>query len=498
MKDNDNIYNKNPKDKADSFKYDKFEKEYYMDELEKYMSGQYKNEKNYRKTQASNSIHKKSSTTYKLYGDKSYLTTTKKKIKKKSWYKRLLKKIFESKKPNEITYEDALAREALKTQKVKTKLTPMQKRKRKIKVLIRRVIIGILIPFSILLYIDQIYLSTSNNPYKNEVVNATIKDIPKDAKSISFSSDNTSYIYIKDSNLFIKYIKDQSMRKTLVDAEPIVAAVPMEDRNIILYFTIEKNVKYTEQIKQETTQAQTQYDPENPSGGQSKTTTTTPQTVAPQTVTKITDVLKVKTYNLDSGESTLQQSIKINNFDSVEQVEYSSKTNVIYLKLGAKTTISEMDYIYRINIMKTVTLFSSAPKLGNMGILSTEDSIFYEYNNAIFYNWNVISELNNLKPKLLDCAGDIAYIASSTKPNTIYKFKGVKKDGEITLNDSAYKYAYQNRGKVYLIYDTYMIELTGNLQNKINFDNGAKFLAVSNGVMYTQDADGTVKNKKIN
>jgi hypothetical protein len=148
--------------------------------------------------------------------------------------------------------------------------------------------------------------------------------------------------------------------------------------------------------------------------------------------------------------------------------------------------------------MKTVTLFSSAPKLGNIGILSTEDSLYYEYNGAVFYNWNVISELNNLKPKLLDCAGDTAYIASGVKPATIYKYKGTKKNGEINLSDSGYKSAYQNCGKVYLIYNSYMIELTGNIHNKINFDSGSEFVAVSNGVLYTKSSDGTISSKKIN
>lgn len=99
--------------------------------------------------------------------------------------------------------------------------------------------------------------------------------------------------------------------------------------------------------------------------------------IAEKKVNKDGSIIKFSYYDVKTKEKTEVRDVSINLKDSKSEVlnmEFSTLTNVIYIKTGRKGNVSS---IYRINVMATMEKITTG-LIGNIKIMTRDDKMFYE------------------------------------------------------------------------------------------------------------------------
>jgi exopolysaccharide biosynthesis protein len=128
-------------------------------------------------------------------------------------------------------------------------------------------------------------LSSINTASENSKTNI-MTNIPTGATNLSFSYDNRYCVYLNKGIIYIQEIKTNKIIQKISENSQIAKSILMEDRNIAVYFTIEKK------------------------------STSTLETV------------NIYTYNIDKNERTFQQSFSISAGSTIKDVQYSNLTNI--------------------------------------------------------------------------------------------------------------------------------------------------------------------------
>jgi hypothetical protein len=324
--------------------------------------------------------------------------------------------------------------------------------------------IALLISVSVLFYLDNFYFNdniNAINPQNNttdllKVHPYMISDIPKEATNISFSHDNLYCMYLNNGIIYVKNIQTNKINSKITESSKINAAVLLDDRNMIIYFTISRRPK------------------------------------------KSTDILNVNTYNIDNSQKNLQQTFNISSGFNVKKVDYSNLTNLILINTGKNSNGNIEDKVYCINIMKQVRKFVTDKTVDNMVLLNKSLSLYYQNSKGLlFCNSNKVKSLENQRINLLGRdSNDNIYVQSYKNKEIIYVVNNKEIIKTLSLKDLNYKEIVSNRSDIYAVYNDHVIDLAGDLSKTFSYDKNSSFINIVNNVIYLKK-DNIIKTEKL-
>ncbi|QCX34208.1 hypothetical protein FDN13_11135 [Caloramator sp. E03] len=319
------------------------------------------------------------------------------------------------------------------------------------------ILIGVILTVTPLYYINNIILGdekiTTNkvNSYKSFFMSfkKSGTKIPDTAKNVAVTYDGSYITYIDSEVLYIKNSKDDKLYDIIKDDEPIIYSLPLNDRNIIMYFT---------------------YDGKN---------------------------LAIKTYDIDNQEITEHKSFKASNLKKICDVRYSSYTNLIYICSQTKSYGIYKNNIYRVDIMKNISLYAKGKEIENIGLLNNKDTLVYEDKNSrIHIKSKIFKYDGNSKFKFLGIDDeDNIYLLSLEDEKTIL----VVNDGDVIekryLDDSSFDSIFNRDNKVCLVYKDYIYDVIQN--KKIDIKSGITVIDISDSHIVYKNSNNNIVVDKI-
>jgi hypothetical protein len=319
------------------------------------------------------------------------------------------------------------------------------------------VVIGTILTVIPLYYVNNFVLSdnsplivdgTKGGGLSVKFMSSKIK-LPDDAQNVSMLYNQDYISYIDSGVLHIKNLFDDKLSREINEENPVVYALPLDDRNIVMYLT-DKD-----------------------------------------------DKVEVKTYNLDNGEKTSQKLITINNFYHINGIRFSSLMNVVYIDAQTISDKVVRDEIYKIDIMKHTSLYTKGKKISYMDLMYNEDSLVYQDAANGLYIKNKMFMYNNYKKfKLLGVdKTNRVYITLVDNPSILLVVKNRKIDIEEHIDDTGYVENMSRGNNVYLIYKDHVLDLAGN--KIIPKSPDAKVLDINNSSMLLENEAGSMSIEKL-
>lgn len=291
--------------------------------------------------------------------------------------------------------------------------------------------------------------ATTESADTDYINGSKLTNVPDSALNISFSYDGKYCAYLYNNEIYIKDIAADTTIYKIPDGASITNFILMNDRNIIIYFTLNDTS------------------------------------------------LNVKTYDIVNNVETLQKTIDIPAGATVKHVDYSTLTNLIFINVESGNGSNLINTIYYLNIMKRLKTFRLETVINNMILLNNTYALYFEdKNNNLYCYPNPISGFNKKKIRLLGCdSNDNVFIESLDNKNTIYIVKNEMIDKIINLNGPAYMEIYSNKIGVYIVYSNYIINLAGDINKKILLDKGLKFIGLGGNKIYFRDSNDNIVSK---
>lgn len=306
-------------------------------------------------------------------------------------------------------------------------------------------VLSFVVCFVLLAMVNDSIVFGSTKPASgaSAITETVVTGVPKEARYLSFSYDDKYCTYLYKSKIYIKDIAQNTDVKTISDTG-ITWAQIMNDRNNILYFTQNDNT------------------------------------------------LALKTYNIDNAVANKQLSFKISAGTKIKDVDYSNATNLIYLNLETTSKSKTTNTIYSINIMKELTKVSSSSIVDNMVLLNNTGSLYFEDDDNNLYNRvKKVVDLNT--GHLIGCdSEDRVYVQSIDDESSISVLSGSKVVKKLELPGADYLKFYSDKSNVYVIYDDYIINLSGDMSAKFTYDKSLTFLGLGGTSIYFRDTDGNI------
>jgi hypothetical protein len=315
-------------------------------------------------------------------------------------------------------------------------------------------LIGAVITIGPLYYINDVLLSDSagatiQTSSVDKPAEVSLKaTIPDDARYLSLAYNSTNICYVYDGRLYVKNAADDTVIETIEEKSPVIYALSLDDRNIIMYFT---------------------YDGSK---------------------------LGVKTYNIDQDEKTDQKSISVNNLYEIRDVKYSSITNVIYIDVKTGNENKSSDRIYKVDIMKNITVYADNKKISGIALLKNKDSFIYQDSNSnVYIKGKTFNYKNNKKFVLLGTdSKDCIYLSPKLDLGEVLIVQNGAVVGEKHLEDSEYTGIISGDGNVYAVYKDHMINLSDDTRTDISPDTA--LIGIRNGSMMLRNTNSEVTIKK--
>lgn len=323
-----------------------------------------------------------------------------------------------------------------------------------IKKLLIYAVIGVIITAAPLYYINNVLLSGTSTHVVSETGKKTTRvlepviSIPEGAQDISLAYNRKNISYIKSGVLYILDVNSGKIVNTVTEQNPVIYALPLDDSDIVMYFTYDGNKLY------------------------------------------------IKTYDMDSGEDRDQKSIKISNLYKVNSIKYSSLMNIVYIDVKAGTLGRLKDTIYRVDIMENVTTYVHNKAISDIALLGTKDSLVYQdsmdnvYIRRRLFRYKDYSKFKLLGADMNDCI----YLIPDKNPSDVLVVKNGQVENEISLDDSSYIKSINKDGSVYLIYSDRMLNLSDNKITKIS--NGEDVLDIASGSVLCVNSKNRISIEK--
>lgn len=335
-------------------------------------------------------------------------------------------------------------------------------------------VIAIVVVFPVLYYLNNFYLTnpktdntvnTDRYAYETTgttVSNSTVEEkskisgIPVDATDISFSYDNKYCTYLYKGIVYVREIETNKTIYKIKDSSEIQKAVLMDDRNIIIYFSI-------------------------------------------GTKALSSDTISITSYNIEKNTRIAQKTFNIGLNTRIKQIDYSSLTNLIYVNIETYIKNNNTDQVYYLNINKKVKKLSTEKIVNNMVLLSRSFDLYYQDNkNILFCNSKKVTGFEHQKINLLGRdSNDNIYVQPLDKKDMVYVLKGSMIIRTIHLSNKDYLKLQYGRNGIYAIYDSYIINLADNVNRKIAYDNKYSFINLINDRIYLKDKNNVIMSFKV-
>lgn len=345
------------------------------------------------------------------------------------------------------------------------KRKPKSRLKGILKYIISFTIIGTLITVPTLMYIDNfIYKisqssinSTVRTSKNEEIANSLNISLDDSATDLQISYNNKYYTYLKDSKIYINDLKTGENIHIIEEEYPICYYNLLYDKNMIMYF-----VEFE---------------------GRAAST------------------LTLNTYEIDSKRQAEYNSFTVYNFSKIKDMSMSPLINMIYINVETKTQYSSNNIIYKIDLFNNMSQVKSGVIIDKMFMLQHKDRIYYEDTYYNIYSGGY-STLNLFKDDVtmigLDEDDNLYFLNNETK-NKVYVVNNNKLINTIELSDSDIVDTYTNYQGVYLIYPTYILNVSGKDPYKRigKLSKYVTFEAVKGDTMYLRTKDNKLISTEL-
>ena len=318
-------------------------------------------------------------------------------------------------------------------------------------------VIGTIITISVLYFVERYVISLSGaDTYAEEKENKKDKgvraiNISKNAKDIQYSFDNKYYTYLFEGKVYIGSLDKGDIQATIDEEKEICYFKLLYDKNLIVYFTKVDN-------------------------GTSAT-------------------LQLKTYDIGTKRKIEYNTFTVKNFSRIKNMDMSPVINMIYINVEQKNGNSTNNIIYKINLFNTMSQIKSGLIIDRMIMLQRTDRVYYEDSKSNIYYSN--TKLGIFKEKVnmigIDTDDVLYFIAQDN--SQVYKVKNNKIIDTIELKDKDVKTTYHNNQRVFLVYSSYIIEVSAEapLKEVGKISDGVTFEAIKLNKMYVREDDDTIK-----
>lgn len=322
-------------------------------------------------------------------------------------------------------------------------------------------LVGTIITVTALYFVERYVISLSGvdvNEGKKDSKDKGTKaiNISKNAKDIQYSYDNKYYTYLFESKVYIGSLENGNILDTIEEEKPICYFNLLYDKNLILYFTKVDN-------------------------GTSAT-------------------LQLKTYDIGTKRKIEYNTFTVKNFSRIKNMDMSPVINMIYINVEQKTGSSTNNIIYKINLFNTMSQIKSGLIIDRMIMLQHTDRVYYEDSNSNIYYSN--TKLGIFKEKVnmigIDTDDVLYFIAQDN--SKVYKVKDNKIIDTIELKDKDVKTTYHNNQRVFLVYSSYVIEVSADdpIEEVGKVPDNVTFEAIKSDKMYVRVDDDTIKQISLN
>lgn len=323
---------------------------------------------------------------------------------------------------------------------------------------------GTLILVSALTFVDNfIYSLSQTSAIETRSLSGTsaISDeekieLPKDVTDIQYSFDNKYYSYLKDNKVYINSLDNGETVDTIEEEDPICYFNLLYDKNLIIYFTEEKD------------------------GNISKVT--------------------LNTYEIANKKKNEFNTIKVTNFSRVKDMNMSPVINILYINIETKNGNYTSNTLYRIDLFNSMSIVKSGTIINRLFMLQQHDRIYYEDDDSnIYSSAGVLRLFKNDVDMLGYDYDDNLYFLDKTTKQTVYKVKSNSIVDTIELSDSDLVTTYSNCYGVYLVYPTYVINVSAKdpYRRIGKFSKYVKFEAIKGNVMYVRTSNNLLMQSEL-
>lgn len=323
-------------------------------------------------------------------------------------------------------------------------------------------IIGIVLTVLPLYYVNNILLAEASADEIKEVTLTKVKtvfkkdgaNIPDGAELISLTNKENVIAFLLDGQVILKDINTDSEFDRIQEYNDIVYFKPLYDRNILLYFIYDDGK------------------------------------------------IEIKTYNIDTKEKMEHESFKAEGFVRIKDVKYSSLTNVIYILAESIRDNNIVDKVYRIDIMKNVSLYlKNQNGIKDIELLNKDDRLIYQdFNGAVYDKGKrVVLKVNKTRFKEFNILGidelDNLYLYEKEQ-KSIFVYQDSKfVDGKV-ISDFDYDKVISKNNRIYLIKGNRVYDVINF--KEFTIDKAEEILDIMNGRVLYKISATQVKSELIN
>jgi hypothetical protein len=204
----------------------------------------------------------------------------------------------------------------------------------------------------------------------------------------------------------------------------------------------------------------------------------------------------LKTYNIDSDQTIDQVELSVSGGAAVKAVDYSNDTNLVFVNIEKTKNGTVSDSVYSIDIMKNTQKLSLGSIVDNMVLLGKTNSLYYnDEKSNLYLHAEPFAGLQ--KGKLIGRdEEDNVYVQSADDPGSVYKVSNEKLADTLALPDPNVIRFYADKKNVYAVYGNYIVNLSGDMQAKLEFDSHLQFLGFGGANAYLLEAGGPGGGRK--
>lgn len=326
--------------------------------------------------------------------------------------------------------------------------------------------IGTIITVVSLSFVDNfLYSMSQSNTFipqedkksdEDSVMEVSKIKIDEGATNLQYSFNNKYYTYLKDSKVYINKVSDGENFSVIEEEEKICYYNLLYDKNLIIYITAEQTSK---------------------------------------TNTK----LVINTYDIESKRKSKYNNFNVTNFSCIKDMNMSPIINIIYINIETKNDVRTNNTIYRVDLFNSMSQVKSGTIFEKMIMLQHRDRVYYEDTNNNIYSGSTKLNVFKTDVKMIGIDADDNVYFLTDDNNTVYKLKDNKIKDTIKLTDSDIVTTYTNNISTYIVYPTYVIDVSAKdpLKRISRMSEYVKFEAIKDDTMYLRTSDNNLVTTKI-
>lgn len=262
---------------------------------------------------------------------------------------------------------------------------------------------------------------------QSEIKSTDLISIPDNATQLQFSYNNKYYAYLEDGVIHINNIEDKSEYCTIKEDDPICYYYMLYDKNLIMYFVEDTSGSYT--------------------------------------------TLTLRTFEIATQRTTDYNDFNVTNFSRIKDITMSPLINIIYINVETKSGVSTNNIVYKIDLFNSMSRVRSGVILNKIRMMQHIDRLYYEdtdggvYTSGASVNYlfgYADVELIGIDSRLENEDDYETFYYLDTETNDrVYVVSGSRLVDTIYLSDTDVVTSYNEYNDVYLIYPTYILNLTG-------------------------------------